>query len=248
MAMENAQLIGLSRQVVLRRQLDVVANNLANLNTTGYKRDRMLFEEYVMPVARMNEFQFQDKRLSFVQDRATFQEFAPGSIIQTGNPLDVAIGNEGFFVVESDEGGELFTRAGSFVTNDLGELVTSEGRRVLGEGGPITFTPNDTDITIAGDGTISTSEGLRGRLRVVQFEDQDELKKVTSALFSGENPVDSENPRIIQGSIEQSNVKAVTEITKMIEVTRAYQSVARMQERASELRQDAIDKLGRVDA
>ncbi|WP_350334843.1 flagellar basal-body rod protein FlgF [Coralliovum pocilloporae] len=246
--MENAQLIGLSRQVVLRRQLDVVANNLANLNTTGYKRDRMVFEEFVMPTARMNEFENRDKRLSFVHDRLTFHEFAPGAITQTGNPLDVALGGNGYFVVEGENGGELFTRAGSFVTNELGELVTLEGRRVLGEGGPITFSPTDTDITISGDGTISTSEGVRGQLRVVQFEDENILKKASASLFSGEGAQAAQNAQVIQGSIEQSNVQAVSEITKMIEVSRAYQSVARMQEQASQLRQDAIDKLGRADS
>ncbi len=98
--MENALLVGLSRQVALQRELDVVSNNIANLNTTGFKADGNLFEEYLMPGAREGGFKGNDGRVSFVQDRATWQRFRPGARLQqTGNPLDVAIDGNGFLAV-----------------------------------------------------------------------------------------------------------------------------------------------------
>ncbi len=99
--MENALLIGLSRQIALQRELDVVANNIANMNTTGFKADGSVFEEYLMPVARAEQFAAPDRRLSYVQDRATWHDFSQGPIQQTGNPLDVAIDGDGFLVVQT---------------------------------------------------------------------------------------------------------------------------------------------------
>src|SRR5262249_16949983 len=104
MPMENILLVGLSRQIALARELEVVANNIANLNTTGYKADNSLFEEYLMPVAEAGGFRGADRRLSYVQDRATWHNFAPGPLRQTGNPLDVAIDGDAFFVVQTPRG------------------------------------------------------------------------------------------------------------------------------------------------
>ena len=97
--MENTLLIGLSRQIALQRELDVVANNVANMNTTGYKADGAIFEEYLMPTAQAAGFQGADRRVSYVQDRATWRDFGAGPIRPTGNPLDVAIDGDAFFVV-----------------------------------------------------------------------------------------------------------------------------------------------------
>ncbi|WP_394701613.1 flagellar hook-basal body complex protein [uncultured Roseibium sp.] len=160
--MENAQLIALSRQSALRNQLDVVANNMANINTTGFKSQRMLFEEFIMPVAEATEFQRPDRDLSYVHDYGTLTNFEDGSIKVTGNDLDVAIKGEGFFVVQLADGTEAYTRNGAFHLDNTGRLVTSEGRPVLTEGGPVTFTQQDGKIEIAGDGTISTEQGNRG--------------------------------------------------------------------------------------
>src|SRR6266705_454304 len=136
--MENTLLIGLSRQVALRRELDVVANNIANLNTTGFKADGNIFEEYVMPVARDGGFPAADRRLSFVQDRATWLDLGQGPVQQTGNPLDVALDGPGFLAVHTPRG-ERYTRNGALQINATGELVTAEGYRVLGDAGPIVF-------------------------------------------------------------------------------------------------------------
>src|ERR687888_2108780 len=151
--MENSLLIGLSRQVALRRELDVVANNIANLNTTGLKADAAVFEEFLMPVARADQFQLPDRRLSFVQDRATWHDLSQGPMQQTGNPLDIAIDGNAFLVVQTPRG-ERYTRNGALKLNATGQLVTNEGFPVLSNGGPIQFQTNDKQISISEDGAI----------------------------------------------------------------------------------------------
>ena len=151
--MANTLLIGLSRQLTLERQMDVVANNVANINTAGYKADRSLFQEYLMPVAHEDNFVGGDRRLSFVQDRATFHDFASGPSEQTKNPLDVAIAGDGFLVVQTPAG-ERYTRDGSMQINNQGQLVTTSGNPVLGTNGPIVFQPTDHDISIAADEVV----------------------------------------------------------------------------------------------
>ena len=123
--MENTLLVGLSRQMTLERQMDVVANNVANINTTGFKADRSLFEEFLTSRAHEDNFVGRDRRVSFVQDRATFHDFAQGPVEQTKNPLDVAIDGNGFLVVQTPAG-ERYTRDGGLQINNQGQLVTVE--------------------------------------------------------------------------------------------------------------------------
>lgn len=244
--MENAELIGLSRQTALRRQMDVVANNLANVSTSGYKAERSMFSEYVMPVAEATTFQTQDQRLSYVWDRGTVTEFDAGPIKLTGAPLDVAIDDNAFFVVETEEGLR-YTRNGAFQLNNEGTLVTSEGFAVQGEGGPISFDPTETNISIAADGTISSSAGEKGKLQAVMFDSPQLLTRAGSSLFAGEGAIPTQS-LFTQGALEGSNVRGVIEITEMIEVSRAYQSLANMMKRFDDLRKDAVQRLGTVRA
>ncbi|GLK79424.1 flagellar basal-body rod protein FlgF [Methylopila turkensis] len=247
--MENASLVGLSRQVALRRELDVIANNVANMNTAGFKAEEMVFSEFVSPKARADTFQRPDRRLSFVEDRATWHDFAAGVVQTTGGDTDVAIDGEGFFVVETP-GGERYTRNGAFQINAAGELVTSEGRRVLSTAGPIQFAPTESGLTIGKDGTIATSEGVRGRLRVVQFENLQSLRKDGTSLFASDvTPTDATTAtRLVQGSVEKSNVKPIAEMSRLIEVSRSYTSIASLLEKQDEIRRSAIERLADVPA
>ena len=148
---ENAQLIGLSRQMALQRQMDVVANNLANINSTGFKAEAILFEEYVMPVASDRSFPSGSQQLSYVQDWATMHDLAAGSMTQTGNPLDVALSGEGFLTVQAPEGTR-YTRNGALEINSDGVLVTQNGFPVLSDGGnQIVFGADETGIAITAD-------------------------------------------------------------------------------------------------
>ena len=163
--MENALLIGLSRQTALQRELDVVANNIANVNTTGFKADGAVFAEFLQSRANSEQFAAPDRRMSFVQDRMSWHDMSQGTIQQTGGPLDVAIDGEGMLVVQTARG-ERYTRNGALQLNNAGELVTMAGDKVLGENGPIVLQPTDRDITITKDGTIKVREGVSLQLRL----------------------------------------------------------------------------------
>lgn len=250
--MQNTLLIGLSRQVALARELDVVANNIANINTNGFKADGAVFEEYLGPTARTAS----EGRVSFVRDRATWIDLSQGPINRTGNPLDVAVDGDGYLAVQTPRG-ERYTRNGALQINAGGELVTPEGYQVLGDAGPITLQPRDRNITISADGTVSvrngdnTTDSPRGKLRVVSFDKPGQLQKDGAGVFAAPQTVTQQpdtNSRLVQGALEKSNVRAVIEMTRMIEVTRSYTQVATMLSQESDMRRAAIEKLAEVPA
>ena len=255
--MENMHLIGLSRQMVLERQIDVVANNVANVNTTGFKADQSLFQEFLSPTARDDNFSAgRDRRVSYVQDRATFHDFAQGPSEQTKNPLDVAIDGNAFLVVQS-AGGERYTRDGGLQINAQGQLVTLGGNPVLGTAGPIVFQPGDRDISISADGGITVREGasrtdsVRGKLRLVGFTQPQKLLKEGNNLFSAGDAgasTPSTTATVKQGFIEKSNVNSVTEMSRMIEITRAYTQISTLLQQQSDQRKTALEKLADVPA
>src|SRR4029077_4658 len=151
--MENTLLVGLSRQMVLERQMDVVANNVANINTNGFKADRSLFEEYLRSPAHEDNFVRSDGRVSFVQDRGTFKDFAAGSTELTKNPLDISIDGRGFLAVQTPAG-ERYTRDRRPELHNQGHVVSARGNLVLGTSGPIVFQPTYKQINIAADGNV----------------------------------------------------------------------------------------------
>ena len=248
--MANASLIGLSRQMALRRELDVVSNNIANINTTAFKGDTAVFEEYVMPKAKHDGFPGAHRKLSYVHDSKTWHDMGQGPLRQTGNPFDLAIDGKEFFVVQTPQG-ERYTRNGSFQLNATGELVTTEGYRVMGDNGPIQFLPEDKDIAFNSDGTVAVPLGTRGKLRLVAFEDMQSLTKEGFSTYSAPadvQPAPVPVPRIIQGSIEMSNVRGVVEMTRMIEITRAYTQTATLLQQHGDMRRSAIERLAEVPA
>jgi flagellar basal-body rod protein FlgF len=253
--MENTLLVGLSRQTLLERQLDVVANNIANVNTTGYKADSSLFEEFLTSGAHEDNFVGADRRVSYVQDRATYRDFSQGAADQTKNPLDLAIDGSGFLVVQTPAG-ERYTRDGGLQLNNQGQLVTVAGNPVLGTSGPIVFQPTDHDINVAPDGTITVVTGtsnvdsVRGKLRLVSFADAQKLLKEGANLYSaGEGAAQPDATSVVQqGFIEKSNVSAVSEMSRMIEVTRAYTQISTLLQQQSDLHKTAIQQLAEVPA
>lgn len=243
--MENAILVGLSKQVATRRELDIVANNLANINTTGYKSDKLLFEEYMMPVAKHENFRFSDRKLSFVQDHKSYHDLSEGEVQVTDNPLDLRIQGDGYFVINTPEG-ERYTRNGAFQINPDGAIVTNEGFEVQGEGGTITLDNGITDIVITPEGEITTNEGAIGQFRVVRFETPENLNKISGTMFkTTEDPLPiDERTSIQQGMLEKSNVQPITQMVALVEVNRAYTRLNDMLKQASDLRKDAIGQLG----
>ena len=252
--MPISTLVGLSRQVGLAREMDVVANNIANLNTTGYKADGSIFEEYLASAARADQT---GSRISFVLDRGIWHDMSQGSIERTDNPLDVAVDGKGFLVVQTPNG-ERYTRNGSMKIDGNGQLVTSEGYPVLGDGGPISFQPGDRQVSISRDGTISVREGTskvnsaRGKLRLVTFANMQQLQKDGSSTF---NPAAGVSPQpaattsgLVQFAVEKSNVRGVVEMSRMIEITRSYTNISAILQQQADLAQAAIDKLADVPA
>ena len=255
--MDNILLIALSRQTTLQRELDIVANNIANLNTTAFKADGAVFAEYLQGTSSSDPSLTDEQKLSFVEDRLSWHDMTQGPFQQTGNPLDVAVDGAGMLVVQTANG-ERYTRNGSLQINGTGELVTSAGDKVLGDNGTIVFQPTDRDIVVTPDGTIKVREGqslnsdsTRGKLRLVTFANPQLLQKDGSSNFLAPEGVDPQpvaNPHVVHGSIEKSNVRSVIEMTRMIELTRTYAEVANIIQKQNELQRNAIQQLADVPA
>ena len=246
--MQGAGLVLTSYQQSLTRAMDITANNVANLNTTGFKRESISFDSYLMRPASDQAFQF-------AVESGTYRDTAQGSTVITGNPLDIAIQGKGFIPVQTSAGIR-YTRAGAFQMNSEGELVTAEGDKVLGDGDQAITIPSDArEILIGTDGTISAQTGTGsaatqlGRLRVVGFEHEEALQTVGGNLYEAtETPTPNDEARLVQGSVEQSNVQAVTEMTRMIDVSRTYQQVTHLLELENDRQSRAIQRLGRISA
>jgi flagellar basal-body rod protein FlgF len=257
--MENALLIGLSRQTALQRELDVVANNIANVNTTGFKADGAVFSEYLPTGARADQFGSRDRRMSFVQDSLSWHDMSQGTVQQTGGPLDIAIDGEGMLVVQTPRG-ERYTRNGALQLNNLGEVVTLSGDKVLGDNGPIVLQLTDRDIAITKNGTIKVREGqslnsdsTRGKLRLVTFANSQQLRKDGASTFAAPEgvqptPLPDASAHVVQGSIEKSNVRPVVEMSRMIALTRAYTEAATLLQQQGDLRKNSIQQLAEVPA
>lgn len=253
--MQNALLVGLSRQVTLERQMDVIANNVANANTNGFKADHSLFEEYLNSNAHEDNFLTPDRRVSYVLDRGTFRDMSQGPLQATKNPLDLAIDGAGFLVVQT-AAGERYTREGNLQLNSQGQLVTANGDPVLGNNGPITIQQTDHDLNVSPDGTVTVLEGtnrvdtIRAKLRIVSFDDPQKLLKQGFNLYAAGGAVAQPDTKstVLQGHIEKSNVNSVVEMTRMLEVTRAYTQLANLLQQQSDLHKSAIEKLADVPA
>jgi flagellar basal-body rod protein FlgF len=245
--MENALLIGLSRQVALSRELDVIANNVANIGTNGFKGRSARYQEYVSPTARANSFMRADQGVSFVTDTGTPLDTTNGTIEQTGAPLDAAIKGDGYFVVQTPQG-ERYTRNGSFELNATGQLVTSDGHPVVGDSGPINISPTETGVAIAKDGAVSTTQGQRGRLKIVKFDNPQSLTNDGVNVFSSTATPQPAGPstQVEPGALERSNVKPVLEMARLIQVNRSYASVSSILTRMDEMRRNAIQKLADI--
>jgi flagellar basal-body rod protein FlgG len=232
--------IALSGAIALEKNLTVVANNLANVNTAGFKQDRAVFQSFlpkIVPSAIEASVApevdlppppsdpFGDK--VFARMAMTYVDFSQGQLRETLNPLDLSIEGPGFFVIATDEG-ERYTRAGSFHLSPQGELITAQGWPVQGAGGAIQL--NSANAAVAEDGTIVVDGQQSGRVRVVQFDDQRVLDKVGGNLFALAAPeaqprnTDADDQvRVRQNVLEYSNVNPVEELVRLIKIERSYE-------------------------
>ena len=244
--MENAAYIGLSRQMTLRRELDIVANNVANADTTGFKVEQLMVGTEIGQRARNDNIR---PSASFVLDKGVGRDFGQGAMKQTGRTLDFAIEGEGAFFTVQTPSGPAYTRDGGFTTNAEGVLTTKQGLPVLADGGPITLDPERGAVSVGADGTISQQGLPVGRLNAVRFDALAVLQKSGDGLYrnaSNTQPQDAPDVQIRQGMLEGSNVNTLLEITNHLEISRAYERVTKMIENTNDLSRRSVERLGRV--
>jgi flagellar basal-body rod protein FlgF len=243
--MDNTTYIALSRQESLWNQLEVVANNLANVNTTGFKGTDTLFAQYVYKV-NSDDRTFKDK-IAFTHDFGLVRNLSQGAFNYTGNTYDLAMQGEGYFVTQGKNGGgNVYTRAGNFTVNGDNQLVTQEGSPVLSTNNqPITIPANAGDVTVQGDGSIvdKTTGTTIDKIRVVRFDKERELKQVTGTAFdaNGQPPIDIVQPKVAQGVLETSNVNVISEMTRLIAINRSSGDVNKLIEVEQDRKRKASD-------
>lgn len=247
----------LSGALSQERRLQVIANNLANANTTAYKRDETLFAALLSaasatpprmappaawsftaaPVGGSGGSRF------FVALRGVATEFQPGRLRTTNNPLDVAIQGPGFFEVRTPDGVR-YTRNGVFHVSHKQELVTEQGYRVMGKKGPLKV--GNGDVRIAPDGTVTVDGQVSGTLKIVEFPPDRPPEKIGEGLYRGTGGRPVKAPLLAIGHIEESNVNAVEEMVQVIEVMRSYESAQRLVQTFDRMTETAIQDIGRV--
>ncbi len=232
--------VTLSRQSGLLNEMQSIANNIANMSTTGFRREGVVFSEFIKSGGTP------DQSVSLAAARGRHLDLTQGTLEPTGGTFDLAIEGDGFFMVGTEQG-ERLTRAGSFVPGDTGDLMTPDGNLVLDDGGaPIFIPPDVSNVAIATDGTVSAEGRPLARIGVVVPTDPAGLTREGSTLFSapdGFEPVES--PRVLQGFVEGSNVNPVVEVARMIEVQRTYELGQSFSEKEGQRISSLIDMLSR---
>lgn len=247
--MQAPSLVLLSNQQALQSSMDVIANNVANASTTGFKREGVEFSTMVTRPAS-------GESLNFVGDRASYRDTSTGPIQPTGNPLDLAIQGKGYFQVRSADGTTHYTRSGALRLDTQGEIVTQSGQVVLSDGGqPISIPDTTTDLNISGDGFVSarTDNGVNlfqlGKIGVVQFDNDQAMEAEGNGLYKTKQvSTPATDSSVVQGSLEQSNVQPVMEMTDMIKITRMYEQTVNLISQETSRLTDAIGKLSKTTA
>jgi len=221
------------------RRMDQVANNVANVNTAGFKREHVTFWEMLYTAS--------DNRARVGKGVKPITDFGMGAMESTGNPLDVAINGEGFFRVQTPEGVR-YTRAGNFLLNNQGQVVTPGGDLVLGEGGTIVL--QNEKVEIGRDGRIFQNGEVVDRFSVATFADLAALEKEGRGLFrmkegEGQEQI-PEQFEVQQGVLEGANSQAVVEMTEMIDLYRAYETQQRAVRALDELDGQAVQRVGKL--
>jgi len=228
----------LTRQAGLMREMDVIAQNIANISTAGFRREGVVFSEYVQ---RMGD----GPSLSMAHGNARAVDLSQAGLSATGGTFDFAIQGEGFFLIETPDGQQL-SRAGAFTPSAAGELVTPDGHRLLDEGGaPVFVPPGAGKVVMARDGTLSADGAPLARVGLWQPVDPLSLRHQAGTQFSADAVEPAEGAVLMQGFLEDSNVEPVSEIARMIEVQRAYELGQTFLDREDSRLRGVIETLGR---
>lgn len=249
--MDVKQTILLSGEVALRRRVDVIANNIANMNTVGFKREAPVFHSYVDKMDDVSASPTGGKLVNYVLDYGTTHDLAEGGFKPTGNPFDFMINGAGYFGVRLADGSTAYTRNGHFELNANGTLVDSSGREVLSaDGAPIQIDPAQrAGVSVAPNGTVQGPGGEIARIGVYQFDNEGTIEQRGDGLFSGPaaTAVPGDAVTLKAGGLETSNVNGVVETANLVEVQRLYQMSRNMTEGLNEMRKSAISRLGKVE-
>lgn len=239
--METSGYIALTRQSGLLKEMQTVANNIANISTTGFRREGVVFAE------TLRELDAEGGGIAMANAKVRFTDANTGGMSPTGGDFDLAIDGAGYFMVETPLG-ERLTRAGNFATNSDGDLVTLSGYRVLDSGGaPIFIPPDSGRVGISSDGTISANGKLLAQVGVFEVENPAMMTREDGVLFiSDQEALPSENPNVKQGFLETSNVDPITEMARMIEVQRAYELGQNLLDKEDERIRNGIRTLGKI--
>jgi flagellar basal-body rod protein FlgF len=242
--MENPGYIALSRMIVQQHALDVRATNIANTNTPGFKAESVQFSDFLVPQTGTAQ-PLGGRTVQMVQDRATYRDFSQGQLTKTGNPLDLSLQGDGFFVVQTTRG-ERYTRAGRFSLSPAGQIVDMSGNTVTGiDSQPITIPPGASGLSVGADGSISTDQGDIGKLKVVKFDELQSLSAEGNSLFNTTQTARADDaPQIAQGVVEGANLQPVAELTKMMSEMREFEFAAQFVDGEGQREQTAIDRIG----
>ncbi len=239
--MDSSGYINITRQSGLLKEMQTIANNIANISTNGYRREGVVFAEYLQPLDAAGG------GISMATARVRYTDGANGTASPTGGTFDLALNGPGYFMVQTAQG-ERLTRAGNFTPNAQGDLVTMTGHPVLdASGAPIFIPPDATEVGIAADGTISANGRPLAQIGIFEVENPQMLLREDGVLFQPDaEPLPAENTTVLQGFVEESNVDPVTEMARMIEVQRSYELGQKLLDREDERLRAAVRTLGRT--
>ncbi len=235
--MDNSIYVALSKQSAAETQMDAIANNIANANTSGYKSEDLAFTTYLHKSGK--------GEISFAKQAGMVRNNSQGTLETTGNPLDLAIQGEGYFGVKTPQG-ERYTRAGNFTLNDQGELVNSDGYKVVDQAGQsLQFQPEDRQIKVYSNGRVEVDGEERSTIGIYKLNPNSLTKEGSNLYSSSETATTTDESRIAQGMLENSNVNPIVEMTKMLSVQRDYERTSKFINSIYDLQENAIRTLGR---
>jgi flagellar basal-body rod protein FlgF len=244
--MDNAIYVGLSRQMILERELDITANNLSNVATVGFKFESMISNDDPVTMPTLGQ---PPTPVNFVAGVGVARDFTQGSLTQTGAAFDAAIDGRGFFQINTPDGPR-YTRDGRFRMDASGALVNQDGDPVDGGGGGIVLDPKKGPVTISPNGVVSQSGESHGKIAVYNFDSLAALSKDGNNQYRNDSnltPTAAPNAQVRQGILEQSNVEPIRQITRLIEINRAYDAIASMMSTTADLSNASIQRLGAVN-
>lgn len=250
--MLNGLYTAASGMLLQEKRLDILSNNLANINTVGFKMDAPNFESYMKkessyPQNLITESTYNKTINATSRISGVYRDFAPGHIKQTGNKFDLALNNSKSFFAIDTPFGVRFTRSGNFTLNSQRELVTQEGFSVLSTNNSPIVLP-EGDVAILSNGEVTVNGAVLDNLQIVEFDDASKLQKTGNNLFAavGILPIASETPELTQGYLEMSNVNAVREMVNMITAQRAFETYQRVIRTIDTLNERAANELGKI--